>query len=200
MLTEQKILNGGENAIIFKKSLTQDRESEEHKINQVNYLIINCSTSKESLCTLYNMFKKQVFAIAFSITCDYHLSEDCVAETFVRLTQVEKFSPKGGDGKGFILTVARNVALEQRRRYKKESMNFIIQSYGDADKTVEDSIFVNQLLKHLNDNQRQIVMMKCYSELTFQEIASILRCPVTTVKSRYKRAIEILQKKAGAEL
>ena len=79
-------------------------------------------------------------------------------------------------------------------------MNFIIQSYGDADKTVEDSIFVNQLLKHLNDNQRQIVMMKCYSELTFQEIASILRCPVTTVKSRYKRAIEILQKKAGAEL
>lgn len=194
MMAEQKILTGGDGAIFLSRS---DEAVVSDETGQVNELIISCKTSKESLCTLYNMFKKSVFAVAFSITGDYHLSEDCVAETFVRLTQVRRFSAKNGDGRGFILTIARNVALEMHRRYKKECVSFIIQSYGEADKTVEDSIFLNQLMKNLNDKQRQIVVMKHYSGLTFKEIASVMKCPETTVKSRYKKAIEILRKKAG---
>ena len=119
----------------------------------------------------------------------------------MRLTQVKRFSAKKGDGKGFILTIARNVALEFRRRYKreKESDDIYIQNYGEADKTVENSIYINQLLEYLNDKQRQVVVLKCCSELTFREIAKIMKCPETTVKSRYKKAISILQEKAGAD-
>ena len=195
MTADPKLTAGCDCAIIFTHSCPEAAEISTQ--DDVNDLIISCRTSKESLCTLYNMFKKTVFAVAFSILSDYHLAEDCVAETFIRLTQVRKFSAKDGDGKGFILTVARNVAMEQRRRYKKSCTSFIIQSYGEADKTVEDSIYLNQLLKNLSDKQRQIVIMKVYSELTFKEIAKIMKCPETTVKSRYKKAIEILQAKAG---
>lgn len=167
--------------------------------NTVNELIQSCSTSKESLSRLYVMFKDMVFAVAFGITGDYHLSEDCVAETFVRLTRIKRFSAKKGDGKGFIITIARNVALELRRRYKKEITNFIIQSYGEAEKTVEDSIYINQLLKHLNPNQKQTVILRCCAELTFKQIARVMKCPETTAKSRYKKAIAILQEKAGED-
>ena len=104
-----------------------------------------------------------------------------------------------GDGKGFILKIARNVALELRRRYKRDLNDFIIQSYGEAEQTVEDSIYINQLLKHLNDKQKQIVVLKCCAELTFKEIAKIMKCPESTIKSRYKKAIAILQEKAGAD-
>lgn len=196
MMAEQNLITGGDGTIFLSRSENTAVSQED---NLINNLILSCKTSKESLCTLYNMFKKSVFAVAFSITGDYHLSEDCVTETFVRLTQVKRFSAKDGDGKGFILTIARNVALEQRRRYKKECVSFIIQSYGEADKTVEDSIFLNQLMKNLNDKQKQIVVLKCYSDLSFKEIASIMKCPETTVKSRYRKAIEILQKKAGVK-
>ncbi len=196
MMAEQNLLTGGDGTIFLSRS---DNTAVSQEDNLINNLILSCKTSKESLCTLYNMFKKSVFAVAFSITGDYHLSEDCVTETFVRLTQVKRFSAKDGDGKGFILTIARNVALEQRRRYKKECVSFIIQSYGEADKTIEDSIFLNQLMKNLNDKQKQIVVLKCYSNLSFRQIASIMKCPETTVKSRYKKAIEILQKKAGVK-
>ena len=72
-----------------------------------------------------------------------------------------------------------------------------MQSYGEAEQTVEDSIYINQLLKYLNDKQRQVVIMKCCAELTFKEIAKIMKAPETTIKSRYKRAIAILQEKAG---
>ena len=196
MTADTKIFVGGDAAIstaFEPDNMIQQRD------NSVNRLIIECRTSKESLAELYEMFKKSVFAVAFGITADYHLAEDCVAETFVRLTTVRNFSEKKGDGKGFILTIARNVALELRRRYLKEAANFIIQSYGEAEQTVEDSIFINHLLKHLNDKQRQIVILRCCAELRFREIAKIMKCPETTVKSRYKKAISILQEKAGED-
>lgn len=196
MNADTKTLIGGDETI-FTVFTPQDTSKQTD--NSVNELIINCAESKESLGKLYTMFKDSVFAVAFSITSDYHLSEDCVTETFVRLTQVKRFSPKKGDGKGFILTVARNVAYELRRRYKKEISDFIIQSYGEAEKTVEDSIYINQLLKNLNDKQRQTVVLKCCAELTFKQIAKVMKCPESTVKSRYKKAISILQEKAGEQ-
>ena len=86
-----------------------------------------------------------------------------------------------------------------RRKFKREDSDYFIQSYGEADKTVEDSIFINQMLKHLNDKQKQTVILKCCSEMTFKEIARIMKCPESTVKSRYKKAIAILQEKAGVD-
>ena len=191
-----KIFSGGDTAILTVLKTKQEPSAADDTVND---LILNCASSKESLSRLYLMFKDSVFAVAFGITSDYHLSQDCVTETFVRLTQVKRFSAKKGDGKGFILTIARNVALELRRRHKKEISNFIIQSYGDADKTVEDSIYINQLLKNLNDVQRQTVILKCCAELTFRQIAKVMKCPETTAKSRYKKAIAILQEKAGED-
>lgn len=195
MTVEPNYLSGGDTPILASFKPQEIIASEGDSVNE---LIMKCSDSKECLEKLYLMFKGSVFAIAFGITSDYHLSEDCVTETFVRLAQVRKFSAKKGDGKGFILTIARNVALEFRHRYRRETESDpIIQSYGEAEKTVEDSIYINQLLKYLNDKQRQTVVLKCCAELTFREIAGIMKCPETTVKSRYKKAISILKEKAG---
>ena len=196
MDADTNFISGGDGAI-FTSFTKKDRINEAD--STVNELIASCRTSKESLSQLYVMFKDTVFAVGFGITSDYHLAEDCVTETFVRLTQVKHFSAKKGDGKGFIITIARNVAFELRRRYKKEITNFIIQSYGEAEKTVEDSIYINQLLKHLNDKQRETVILKCCAELTFRQIAQVMKCPETTAKSRYKKAISILQEKAGED-
>ncbi len=115
MLANTKTNSGGDLIILaFNQDNTTSTET-----GDINWLISTCNTSKDSLEQLYIMFKSAVFAVAFGITADYHLSEDCVTETFIRLTQIKRFNPRKGDGKGFILTIARNVALELRRRYKK---------------------------------------------------------------------------------
>lgn len=201
MIVESKVYIGGDDKISVLLSPHEQRKNYDISYTDVNELIAGCSESKEKLEKLYTMFKDNVFAIAFGITSDYHLSEDCVVETFIRLTQIKRFSAKKGDGKGFIFTIARNVALEFRRRYRKEkeSNDIYIQNYGEADKTVENSIYINQLLGYLNDKQRQIVILKCCSQLTFKEISKIMKCPESTIKSRYKKAMSILQEKAGAD-
>ncbi|MBR5681704.1 MAG: sigma-70 family RNA polymerase sigma factor [Ruminococcus sp.] len=194
MEADIKTLGGGDGQIITVFTQKRNKDDSESSVNQ---LIIDCTRSKECLEKLYLMFKDSVFAVAYSITQDYHLSEDCVAETFVRLTRIKRFSASKGDGKGFILTVARNVALEYRRRFKREVANDIIQNYGDDERTVEDSIYINQLLKELNDKQRQTVVLKCCADMTFKQIAKVMKCPESTVKSRYQKAIAILKVKAG---
>lgn len=163
----------------------------------VNELIAACTSSKEALEELYLMFKSSVFALAFSITADYHLAEDCVIETFVRLTQVRRFDPEKGDGRGFIFRVARNVALEIRRSNKEHTSEVFLRDYGEADRIAENSVFIEQLLRHLPDKLRQIVVMKVCTGLTYREIAKVMRCPESTVKSRYAKAIGILKEKAG---
>ncbi|MBP3380569.1 MAG: sigma-70 family RNA polymerase sigma factor [Ruminococcus sp.] len=196
MITETEYYTGGEEAIlsIFVPKETVVLETEKDYIND---LIAGCSSSKECLSELYVMFKSSVFALAYSITSDYHLSEDCVAETFIRLAQLKRFDPKKGDGKGVILTVARNVAMEIRRSHQNLQQDAVIRNYGEADKIVENSLFVDHLLSFLTEKQRQVVVLHCCSGLTFKEIAKIMKRPETTVKSRYKKAMAILQEKAG---
>ncbi len=190
----------GGDGIMVASVLTEN--SNKAAYDEVNDLIEACSTSKECLCTLYNMFKDMVFAISFGITSDYHLSEDCVTETFIRLSQIKKINRSKGDGKGLIITVARNTARELYRKFRKNrsdlTLDFYFRSYGDPQEVIENSLFVNELLSELSDKQRQTVVLKCCAELTFREIAKIMKCPESTAKSRYKKAIEILQEKAGA--
>ena len=121
MTADTKIFVGGDAAIstaFEPDNMIQQRD------NSVNRLIIECRTSKDSLAELYEMFKKSVFAVAFGITADYHLAEDCVAETFVRLTTVRNFSEKKGDGKGFILTIARQRCIGASPQIPERSSKF----------------------------------------------------------------------------
>lgn len=188
-------LHGGEDAIfsiLQGNSNYSDKESVD-----VNKLILSCSYSKESLEKLYRMFKRSVFAIGFSITSDYQLSEDCVAETFVRLAQVKNFDPKKGDGIGYIITIARNVAHELRRQHRHDDETFVPEYYGVADHTVENSIYIKELFLNLSEKQKEIVTLRCICELPFKKIAKIMKTPETTVKSRYNKAIAILKEKAG---
>jgi len=194
MRTETDLIAGGDGGII---AIFSDRGRAVKADDSTNLLIERCASSKAALSQLYTMFKDSVFAIAFSIIGDYHLSEDCVAETFVRLTQLKHFSADKGNGKGVIITVARNTALELRRRYRRDVHDFPVQSCGGTDTRIENSIYLNQLMSNLNDKQRQIVIMKCCAELTFKEIAKIIKLPESTVKSRYRKAMDILQAKAG---
>lgn len=191
--THRQNSGGGEKTIVENIG----NNTSEYNGIDVNKLISDCSYSKESLRELYNMFKSKVFAIGFGITSDYYLAEDCVAETFVRLAQTKNFNPEKGDGVGYIITMARNIAFELRRQHRHDDDSIIIQSYGVADHTVENSIYINELLMYLSDSLRQVVIMRCICDLPFKKIARIMKCPESSVKYKYNKAMAILKKKAG---
>ena len=58
---------------------------------------------------------------------------------------------------------------------------------------MELSLTVESALKTLNADQREAVLLKVYQGFKFEEMAEILECPVSTVKSRLYTALDLLK-------
>jgi RNA polymerase sigma-70 factor (ECF subfamily) len=58
---------------------------------------------------------------------------------------------------------------------------------------IELSLAVQGALRRLNDDQREAVVLKVYQGFKFDEMAEILSCPVSTVKSRLYTALDLLK-------
>ena len=58
---------------------------------------------------------------------------------------------------------------------------------------MELSLAVESALKRLNADQREAVLLKVYQGFKFDEMAEILECPVSTVKSRLYTALDLLK-------
>jgi RNA polymerase sigma-70 factor (ECF subfamily) len=58
---------------------------------------------------------------------------------------------------------------------------------------IELSLAVESALARLSDDQREAVILKVYQGFKFDEMAEVLECPVSTVKSRLYTALELLK-------
>ena len=100
------------------------------------------------------------------------------------------------DLEAYVITIARNeaarlAASNARRRRKQEPLHgedlFCCPS-NDADAR-EAAEIVTIALSHLNDDLREIVELKTYAGLTFQQIGQVTGLPQGTVATRYRSAL-----------
>lgn len=158
--------------------------------------------NNEALEKLYILYKTNVFRVALVILEDPFLAEDVVQETFVKIKQNAKTFRYGNNEKGWIMTIARNVAIDILNKHKKEIvLESPIEEAGESRNTAEscdNSSDKNegflQLIQPLNNLDKQIVSLYLISELKHREIAGILGMNVSTVKKRYERAIKRIAK------
>jgi RNA polymerase sigma-70 factor, ECF subfamily len=58
---------------------------------------------------------------------------------------------------------------------------------------LEAGVAVERAMSKLNEDQREAVLLKIYQGFKFEEMAEILECPVSTVKSRLYTALDLLK-------
>lgn len=158
--------------------------------------------NNEALEKLYISYKTNVFRVALVILEDPFLAEDAVQETFMKIKQNAKTFRYGINEKGWIMTIARNAAIDILNKHKKEVvLEYPIEETGESLNTVGAGNMPNdenegflQLIQSLNDLDKQIVSLYLISELKHREIAGILGMNVSTVKKRYERAIKRIAK------
>ena len=69
----------------------------------------------------------------------------------------------------------------------------LLHVFGAGVFPIELSIAVSSALQRLSSDQREAVVLKVYQGFKFEEMAEILSCPVSTVKSRLYTAMELLK-------
>jgi RNA polymerase sigma-70 factor (ECF subfamily) len=143
-----------------------------------------------------------LYGYAMVLTRNRSEAEDLVQETYVRAIRAIKPLRDGSNMKSWLLVILRNIWLNQLRRQRiTPKMVEIDVDETTANVLVEPSkgphaLYVSKLeyeqvrkaIQQLPVDFREVILLREYEELSYQEIASVLGCPVGTVMSRLARA------------
>jgi RNA polymerase sigma-70 factor (ECF subfamily) len=156
------------------------------------------SGDKNALGMLYTNTKAAVYGFALSIVRNAQDAEDVLQDTFVNIYTSAQSYKKMGKPMAWILTITRNLALMKLRARKT-----IADSFEDdwnlsvADTSAvpgEDRLMLSMALRSVTPEESQIVMLHAVAGFKHREIAEVLELPLSTVLSKYNRALKKLRK------
>jgi len=118
-------------------------------------------------------------------------AEDAVQETFVRLARARKKLRGVENLNAYVFSIARNEAARLRKRTLRQHQIVREGNESDSDSTllVEQAEVIERALGRLTDEQREVVELKMYGDLTLREIAEVTGLPAGTVATRYRAAL-----------
>lgn len=128
-------------------------------------------------------------------------AEDAVQEVFVRLARAPHLAAAAQKPKAYLLTMAHRAAIDARRKRREspaESAPVLLAPAFDPGRA-SDAARASQLMQELPGAQREVVYLKHFADLTFDEIARVTGVPMFTAASRYRLALRRLRKKMGVQ-
>lgn len=165
-----------------------------------------------ALETLIERHKSKLYSYIVSLVKDTTLAEDVFQDTFIKVIRSLKKGNYKDDGKfiSWVTRIAHNLVIDYFRKQKnyKEVMNNdsdmdMFNSINFSDITIEDSIVKEQihsdlknLVKLLPEEQRSIIIMRLYLNMSFKEIADHTDVSINTALGRMRYALINLKKLA----
>jgi RNA polymerase sigma-70 factor, ECF subfamily len=150
---------------------------------------------------LYDEHAQPLYAFLMNFTRDEADTRDLLQEIFVRLARDEKLLRGVRDERAFLIRLAHNAAIDlMRRRGTRERTkeNFAAETisiFAPASDP-DGKIFREELaiaLGELPAEQRAVVHLKLWKDLTFEQIAAALEIPPNTAASRYRYGLDKLR-------
>jgi RNA polymerase sigma factor (sigma-70 family) len=152
---------------------------------------------KDALAGLYHMTSASVYGFALSILKNIQDAEDVLHDTYLRIFSTASSYKSMKKPLAWILTITRNLSLMKLRDRKKtidsppEDWNSAFEFLPSV--TPEDRLVLTSCMKKLSDEEQQIVMLHAVSGFKHREVAQFLSLPLSTVLSKYHRAIKKLR-------
>lgn len=171
---------------------------------------------KEGLREVYEEYISYIYGIVRGLLASKEEAEDITSDFFIRLWEKSDTYKPGSGHKGWMATIARNMAIDYiRKRKREEPVDFsenreedtggmsagkkadMIQA-AESQRSVEEEaigeVTIQAALALLKESERRVIHMKIMGQMTFQEIADILEEPLGTVAWRYRQAIKTLRR------
>ena len=158
----------------------------------------------DTLEGIYDAHASGVYGFMLSYLGSPEETQDAVHDVFLRILKYEKRCRRMKNPVGYLFKTARNEALSrlrkravrERARKALEQGRPIVEPVGNS-ASREEVQEVSAALGALPENQREVVMLKAYQGLTFQEIGHIVGISPNTAASRYRYALVKLRQLFG---
>lgn len=169
---------------------------------------------ERALEALYDRYARRIYLMASHLIGSAD-AEEVVQETFVRLwTRSNQFDASRGKLRTWLLAIARNYMLNRlRQRLPAErvarvgDVDHLIEGAADRAPDVEAVAWDRErsrralgLLRQLPSEQRRVLILAYFGGLSQSEIAEALACPIGTVKTRTRLALDKLRAGLRREL
>ena len=182
-------------------------------------LLINLSDSElvalylkgdsKSFEALIQKHKNKIYAFILSKIRNRDLAEDIFQDTFIKVINSLQKGKYNEEGKflPWVMRIANNLVIDYFRKSKKmrtiaPTDDFdIFDILQDGEKNVEDNLVNNQihkdlrkLIEHLPEDQKEVLKMRYYAELSFKEISESTGVSINTALGRMRYALINLRK------
>lgn len=181
-------------------------------INLTDEQLVELAVSKDpnAFGDIVRRWERKIFALCFGMLGREDDARDACQEAFIAAYRnIDKFR---GEAKvsSWLHRIAVNQCLTTKRRARSRAEDFIDDENGEQERTfvasplkspariteqAERLTLVRQAVGALPTDLRQVVVMKEFEEMTFQEISETLELPLSTVKSRLYTALKQLKLK-----
>jgi len=166
--------------------------------------------NEEAFAVLVNRHQNRVFTTIYLIVKDQYLAEDLMQEVFIKVIRTIQSGKYNEEGKflPWVLRIAHNLAIDQFRKEKRyptiimedgsnvfNSMEFSELSHEEVQIKEDTHNLLRGFIKELPDSQREVLVMRHYMQMSFQEIADATGVSINTALGRMRYALINLRKK-----
>ncbi|GJM29316.1 MAG: RNA polymerase subunit sigma-24 [Cyclobacteriaceae bacterium] len=166
--------------------------------------------NEEAFAELLNRHKSRVFTTIYLIVKDNYVAEDLMQETFIKVINTIRSGKYNEEGKflPWILRIAHNLAIDYFRRAKRyptiimEDGSNVFNTMEFSEESIESKQIVRDtheklkaLIQELPPAQKEVLIMRHYMEMSFQEIADATQVSINTALGRMRYALINLRKK-----
>ncbi|MCU0451147.1 MAG: sigma-70 family RNA polymerase sigma factor [Bernardetiaceae bacterium] len=165
---------------------------------------------ENSFSILVKKYKARLLNTIQSIVKDTDVAEDLLQETLIKAVDTIRSERYNDEGKflPWITRIAHNLAIDYFRRQKryptqkiKEGSRQIYDNLAFAEDSIEivkirkeTQLQLKRLIQSLPDSQKEVLMMRHYMKMSFQEIADLTNVSINTALGRMRYALINLRK------
>jgi RNA polymerase sigma-70 factor, ECF subfamily len=148
--------------------------------------------SRAAFEELFARYRKPLYGFFGRRLNNSERAEDLTQETFLAVIRaVSRYEPRASV-RTYLYGIALKLLAAERRRVFRNSAWSSALGLGttepNTDSTPDSVLWVRQAMERLDASDREILMLREYEQLSYSEIAELLRIPVNTVRSRLFRS------------
>jgi RNA polymerase sigma-70 factor, ECF subfamily len=164
---------------------------------------------ENALAILIKRHQSKIYGFIYSKIADRDITDDIFQDTFVKVIKTLKSQSYNEEGKflPWVMRIAHNLIVDHFRKGKKMPMLRETEEFSiftiltDNSPTIEGKLIAEQIegdlvkiIEELPDDQKEVLMMRIYQDLSFKEISDLTGVSINTALGRMRYAILNMRK------
>ena len=144
--------------------------------------------SQAAFGALFDRYREPIWRFFRRRTPDAGIAQELAQDTFVAVLEGARRYKAKGVFRSYLFGVAYNVLLADRRKRVQRQTAPLQADPVSVAAEPDDALWIREALGTIDESDREILMLREYEELSYQEIAAVRGIPLNTVRSQLFRA------------